>query len=243
MPSPTGIATDPALTSYGVKQAEELSVLADTLSPKVSRIYTSPFYRCIQTIAPFASRVVPHVPIIVDQGLGDWYGKADFEHPLPADLNTLSRFFPGLVEKTSFVVSRNGEGLEELHERVAYVMARIVADADAACTSDQPEAIVVSTHAAVLIALGRALTGRVPEDRNEKDFDTFTCSVSTYKRRKRAEHEDLQIWTPGNAVPEFEWREHGIGGGWDCTVNAAVDHLANGGERNWYTYAGWSTAG
>ena len=181
--------------------------------------------------------------MIIDQGLGDWYGKAKFEHPSPADLETLKRFFPRLlVEKTSFVVSRNGEGLEELHERVAYVMARIVADADAACTSDQPESVVISTHAAVLIALGRALTGRVPEDRNEKDFDTFACSISTYERRKVAAHEDLPIWVHGAAVPEFEWRGHGISGGWDCKVNAGVDHLTNGGERNWYIYPNLTTA-
>ena len=99
--------------------------------------------------------------------------------------------------------------MSEHHERVAYVMARIIAHADQQCTSDQPEAIVISTHAAVLIALGRALTGRMPENRDEKDFDTYTCSVSTYTRRRKAIHDDLPGWREGEGIPRFDWRGKG----------------------------------
>lgn len=215
-----------------MKQSEELALIADSLDPKVSRIYTSPSYRCVQTITPLAGRM-PHVPIIVDQGLGDWFGKALVEYPPPPDLQTLRRFFPKLTEQSSYAIPRYGEGLEEVHDRVAYVLARIIADADVACTLDRPEAIIISTHAAVLITMGRALTGRVPEDRTEKDFDTYTCSVSTYKRKQQFSNQDLKVWKLADPVPKFAWRGNGVGGGWNCTVNAGVQHLTNGGERNW----------
>ena len=177
---------------------------------------------------------MPHVPIIVDQGLGDWFGKSRLEYPPPPGMDVLKGFFPGLEEeRTSYVVPRWGEGLEEVHDRVAYVMARVVEDADGMCKGEGEEGIVISTHAAVLIAVGRALTGRVPEDRTEGDFDTYTCSVSRYERRGHGGCQDVGVWKVGEPVPEFEWRGIGVGGGWDCTVNAGVDHLTNGGERNW----------
>jgi transcription factor C subunit 7 len=155
-----------------------------------------------------------------------------FQHPSPATLEVLQKFFPRLIERTSLIVDRYGEGIDDVHDRVAYVLARIIADVDAASTSNKPESIIISTHAATLIALGRALTGQVPQDLSEPDFDTFTCSVSTYKRREVASHPDLPESQSGE-IPRFKWKNKGVAGGWDCVVNASVDHLTNGGERNW----------
>ena len=71
--SPTGIPSDPALASYGEKQAEELANHILTLQPPVDAIYSSPFYRCLQTIKPVveklsAQQVVKKVK--VENGLG-----------------------------------------------------------------------------------------------------------------------------------------------------------------------------
>ena len=66
--SPTNIPSDPALSAYGVQQAAELAVIATTLEPQITRIYSSPFYRCLQTITPFAANL--GLPIICDRGLG-----------------------------------------------------------------------------------------------------------------------------------------------------------------------------
>lgn len=52
IPSPTGIASDPALASYGVEQAEQLAEKIITLEPPVDVVYSSPFYRCLQTLKP-----------------------------------------------------------------------------------------------------------------------------------------------------------------------------------------------
>ena len=70
MPSPTGIPSDPALASYGVQQAHELADKLITLQPKISRIYVSPFYRCIETVKPFVDKLGGEAEIRGDRGLG-----------------------------------------------------------------------------------------------------------------------------------------------------------------------------
>jgi len=50
--SPTGIASDPALASYGEEQAQQLADRIATLDPPVDVVYSSPFYRCLQTLKP-----------------------------------------------------------------------------------------------------------------------------------------------------------------------------------------------
>lgn len=54
-PTPTGNPADPTLTAHGVRQSQELAnyfVSEDFPGPRPWRIYSSPFYRCLQTIRP-----------------------------------------------------------------------------------------------------------------------------------------------------------------------------------------------
>lgn len=53
-PTPTGNPADPTLTSHGVRQSHELAahVASPQFTPKPFRVYSSPFYRCLQTIRP-----------------------------------------------------------------------------------------------------------------------------------------------------------------------------------------------
>jgi transcription factor C subunit 7 len=53
-PTPTGNPADPTLTAHGVRQSQELAahVTSEGFAPRPWRIYSSPFYRCIQTIRP-----------------------------------------------------------------------------------------------------------------------------------------------------------------------------------------------
>ena len=102
-------------------------------------------------------------------------------------------------------------------------------------------AILICTHAASMIAIGRALTGRMPEDICEEDFKTFTCGVSTFRRRtcnavglERARSEALEGWEPGRPIPRIRWMDgKGVGGGWDCEVNGDCSFLEDGQERGW----------
>ena len=128
-------------------------------------------------------------------------------------------------------------------------MARIIAAEDEADNDAYEEpggerAILICTHAASMIAIGRALTGRMPEDVCEDDFRTFTCGVSKFRRRVRAYIVDdaagdgvLEEWEPGMAVPLLDWKEgKGVGGGWDCEVNCYCGHLKDGEERGWCVF-------
>lgn len=79
IPSPTGIASDPALAGKGVEQSLELAAHLKTLSPPIERFYTSPFYRCIQTILPAVEAIATTASdpetqkIRGENGVGEWY--------------------------------------------------------------------------------------------------------------------------------------------------------------------------
>lgn len=164
----------------------------------------------------------------------EWFSTAHFTWPAPADISALRAFFPTLQQSTSIVPSTRGASVTELHDRCAYALARIVADVDAASSSEESESIVISSHAAPIIAMARALTGLMPEDTDKVDFHTYTCCISKFVRKQAQVNEQLPSWHHGDAIPVLNWRNgKGVGGGWVCEVNAGVDHLSNGGERNW----------
>lgn len=55
--SPTGLPADVPLVSYGEDQARQLADHLVTLEPAVSRIYSSPYCRCLQTLAPAVAKL------------------------------------------------------------------------------------------------------------------------------------------------------------------------------------------
>jgi len=67
-PHPTGIPADPALALHGVNQSKELSRHLSSLEYQIDRVYSSPFYRCVQTIYPFVEE--HDMEIYVDNGIG-----------------------------------------------------------------------------------------------------------------------------------------------------------------------------
>ncbi|KAI0010118.1 phosphoglycerate mutase-like protein [Xylariaceae sp. FL0662B] len=188
--SPTGLPTDPALAAHGVEQAEELAAHLLKLNPPIEQVYSSPYFRCLQTLQPFVRKRVQssanaaaELPfkIRADPGLGEWYGVASFEHPTPAPLNKLQTFFPELDADyvSALAPSSNGESISQLYDRVAGAIDTIVTRSD----QEGRKAVLISTHAAVVISLGRILTGRLPEDVQEEDFHAYTCGLSVYRRQ------------------------------------------------------------
>ena len=173
-----------------------------------------------------------------DEGVAggrEWYGIARFYHPAPGGAELLRRFFPTYAARPSIVPSTSGETLEELHDRCAYAMLRIISDLDGA--ESGPEAVLVCTHAASLIAIGRALTGVMPEDVGTEDFKPYTCGLSKFVRRRvpgGEEGEAAVVWEQGMAIPRVDWRGgKGVAGGWDCVLNGDCSHLKDGAERGW----------
>jgi transcription factor C subunit 7 len=116
-----------------------------------------------------------------EPGLGEWYGAAPFEHPTSAAPAVLQTLFPALDDGYEPVTrpTRTGESLAELHDRVASTMHGIISQ----CDTEGVRAILICTHAAVVIALGRVLTGDMPESVDAEDFRAFTCGVSVYVRK------------------------------------------------------------
>jgi transcription factor C subunit 7 len=72
--TPTGIPTDPPLTSKGVDQSKELAQYLAKIDPPVERIYSSPFYRCLQTLKPFTDALFKEGKAVgkirIDRGVG-----------------------------------------------------------------------------------------------------------------------------------------------------------------------------
>lgn len=237
-PTPTGIPSDPALASYGQDQAQQLADKIATLDPFPDMFYSSPFYRCIQTIKPAFEQVLQSkgdsVRLRIDNGLGEFFGTARFEHPQSAKIDVLGNHFGWIMESISIRPARTGETLPGLHNRFAYALHHIIEEAD---KDPNTQAIIICTHAAGMIALGRALTGRMPEDPNEEDFRCGTCALSRFDRRDSAEAvAPVKAWDPTqpDEIPAVDWRSgKGVQGGWDCTSNGDCSFLKGGEERTW----------
>ncbi|EGO57666.1 hypothetical protein NEUTE1DRAFT_81429 [Neurospora tetrasperma FGSC 2508] len=263
--SPTGIAADPALTAHGVDQAKELGQRLVAVDPPIERVYSSLYYRCLQTVEPFVRAVSTSPSSLPEEakegtrhcqrqlrvrgetGLGEWYGSAPFEHPVPASLATLESHFPCLLDRDyqlAVVPTRMGESVDELHDRLAVTLERLIAE----CDRDGVRAVLLCSHAAPIIALGRVLTGNMPENIEVEDFRAFTCGLSVFRRRKGASSRANGSRTATNTASmtagasrtqtglhaPVVWRGgRGVKGGWDCELNSDCSHLSQGEERGW----------
>lgn len=213
--SPTNLPADPALTAHGVEQARELAAHLLTVRPPISQVFSSPYYRCLQTVEPFVQQQQQQhqhqrkrateeersssstrseaahsahqldakiAKIRCETGLSEWYGTAPFLQPVPAPISQLQVLFPATVDEAYVSVlapSRKGETIAQLHDRVAAALEGLIER----CDREGHRAVLLCTHAAVVIALGRVLTGTMPNRVEAEDFAAFTCGLSVYRRR------------------------------------------------------------
>lgn len=246
-PFPTNLPADPPLASHGVRQAQETArhlswLFADHVKEDRLRIYSSLFYRCLETLRPSVEALLQQVPateetrrrnlmVRGERGVGEWFGRAWFIQPSPADPRWLkSEFYPWLDEgyRSLVVPEQYGERIEELHARVARALDAVVRDVDEefsrAGRAAEDVTILISGHAAPIIASGRALTGEVPDDWDEEDFHCYTCGLSKFVRRQKVSSSQASQ-AEGAA---------GVAGGWDCVLNSDCGHLSQGEERGWH---------
>ncbi|PLB33488.1 phosphoglycerate mutase family protein [Aspergillus candidus] len=281
-PTPTGNPADPTLTSHGVRQSRELAdhLVSERVVPKPFRVYSSPFYRCLQTIQPGVEALKVRIgkdgsgidegavlDVRVENGVGEWFGPTSFfHHPSPSTLSTLKTHFPTILPDTdtippqqqpNVIPSTRGETIAQLHDRLATALSSIIADVDAevaaheqATGSHSSKAILICSHAAPLIAIGRALTGNMPDDPDVEDFNVFTAGLSTFRRRMPSPVEgahgsgnsgsNTSSLAPGTKLTKDtitvpQWRGgRGVGGGWDCIANGDCSFLSEGAERGWH---------
>lgn len=96
------------------------------------------------------------------------------------------------------------------------------------------KAIIICSHAASILAIGRALTGRMPDNIEEQDFKPFTCGLSKFSRKSLDAHKDVPAWKEGDDIPRISWKNGaGVGGGWKCELNGDCSFLSGGEERGW----------
>ncbi|KAH0525149.1 hypothetical protein TsFJ059_007553 [Trichoderma semiorbis] len=230
-----------------------------TIDPPVDVVYSSPYYRCLQTITPFIElqqqqqqqrhahrhgestspgsgsdsgppSTSAATMIRPEHGICEWFGSAPFEHPGPASSSVLKSLFPAFDE--SYVSAQHppkrGETLAQLQARLTATMQSIIDR----CDAEDRRAVVLCTHAAVVIMLGRILTGDFPETVDTDDFHAFTCGLSVYRRKL----DDRDQGRRGKGeLPDKEPNPSAVAvGGWSCEANSDCSFLAGGEERGWY---------
>jgi transcription factor C subunit 7 len=121
--------------------------------------------------------------------------------------------------------SKQGETLAQLYARVAATARAIIHRSD----SEGHRAVVLCSHAAVVIALGRVLTGSVPDSPDTEDFQAFTCGLSMYRRQQGGG----VISQDATDTRDSETSSEVALGGWMCELNSDCSFLSSGAERGW----------
>ncbi|SPO01068.1 related to transcription initiation factor [Cephalotrichum gorgonifer] len=259
--SPTGIPADPPLTAHGVDQSKELATHLIALEKPIDAVYSSPYYRCLQTISPFVKRTndrrrsssedgggaLSPLTVRAERGISEFFGTAHFDHPVPADKPLLQRLFPEINEayQSRVVPCRRGESIEDLYGRVRSAVENIIEQ----CDAEGHRTVILCTHAAVVIALGRVLTGEFPKTVDVEDFGAFTCGLSKFRRPKpdpELGHGVSEESRGGLATGAMEngCRQAPNGcsvagggmqntGNWVCEANSDCSFLSGGQERGW----------
>lgn len=217
--SPTGYPRDPPLASYGDEQAAELATYLSSLpeDQRPTAIYSSPYYRCLQTVNPTANAL--DLPIHVEHGLSEWYSpvkEGTGLHPKPVPAEKLVRFFDRIDPSYSptFLVTRKGESVPDLYRRGEEFLAAFIQRLERDTSASRHERILLVTHAATVITLAQALLG---DESIRRTLRVGCCTLSTFDRVS-----DSVDGVPlGNSV-------------WAARGNLAIaDFLTNGVERDW----------
>ncbi|WVQ97675.1 hypothetical protein IAU59_004789 [Kwoniella sp. CBS 9459] len=243
---PTRMNRDPPLAAYGVEQAKLLaSFLADLSNtspyPTPELVFSSPFYRCIQTALPTLQALGLHesptgttettggvaagsssrAGIKLEHGVQEWFSpvkEGTGLHPRPGSSKTLKQHFPpnSLDEtyESTVYASRSGETIHGLHDRADLFVEAFVGKIEE--LYPDVRSVVIFSHAAAVIALGRALTG----DRS-LNVIAGTTTTSLYKRKRPSSLSDSADASAGGV------------GEWDILWNGRADYLPKGVERDW----------
>ncbi|KAF8203613.1 histidine phosphatase superfamily [Pholiota molesta] len=212
--SPTGLARDPPLTAYGETQAEELCqyFLSFPENERPTAIFSSPYYRCLQTSRPLAKAL--GIPIYVEHGIAEWYSPVEPGtglHPRPGSTHSLHDLFPEVDASwsTLYYPSRKGETVEELHLRIDAFMRAFKPALQQRVPAERRRRLLFVTHAATTIALVRSFVGD-----QQLHMKVGCCSLTELERREDAPADKFI-------------------GAWYPVSLTSGDHLKGGTSREW----------
>jgi len=186
----TETARDPPLAAYGVAQSEELAKYFESLPDKKrpTAVFSSPFYRCLQTAAPVARAL--KLPLFVEHGIQEWYSPVKPDsglHPRPANATKLQTYFPEVDASYSstWLPNRLGETVEEVKKRTDGFLTAFIPRVQ---SGDPPPGghthILLISHAATCITLIKSLAGH---EADGKILRIGCCTVSTLQKRAGTE--------------------------------------------------------
>lgn len=215
-PNPSGIDSDPPLAPHGVEQAKQLAAHLQQL-PKDKQpqlIFSSPFYRCVETSQPISQAL--NVPIAIERGVGEWFKKDRPSIPEPGNYELLSKFFLGLGDAAAWdrddtlnvIPSLQGEDENDIFERVQKFVTAFLKVMEE--NFPHIKRVLIVTHAATKIAIALNLLGKLsvydPIDDNGTMLRSAACSLDIYENRHSK---------------------------WVLTVNGDCSFLEDGEEMNW----------
>ncbi|KAI0257636.1 histidine phosphatase superfamily [Lactifluus subvellereus] len=216
--SATGLPRDPPLAAFGEDQAKEVAdyFLSLPEDQRPTAIFSSPYYRCLQTSKPTA--IALGIPIYAEHGIGEWYSPVEPGtglHPRPSSASALKAHFPEIDDSWSSVwyPSRRGEDLDAVHDRLAGFVSAFVPEVRRRFAAAPHKRILFVGHAATVIALARSFVG----DRN-LSFRAACCSITVLDRKAAAQGDSAQ---------------DAGGGGWTPRILGGGGHLKDGLQRDW----------
>ncbi|KAJ1578864.1 hypothetical protein NDA14_003466 [Ustilago hordei] len=203
---------DPVLTAHGQSQARHLAQYLSSLpaSEQPEFIISSPYYRCLQTSLPTASKL--NLELVAEPGLAEWFPTATPStgpHPHPARAEYMKEFVPQLSLSWQPLLYPNsdGESISQLHARARRILDLI----QQRCEELDVTRVLICSHAATIIAMGRVLLNDDADGKREKFIGAGTATLSKYLRVKGGK--------------EGEWRQE---------LNGDASFLPEGVEREWH---------
>ena len=144
---------------------------------------------------------------------------------IPSTTADLQAVFPACSKEYKSICEPvlEGETVEQLHSRLARVLTKILT----ASPQDQegkPEAILLCSHAANVVAIGRILTGKASSKVSKQDPAAFTCGVSKYVKK---------VEEDSNSIKGLSEEDNKVLGIWEIQVDCDCHFLKDGEERGW----------
>ncbi|CAB4252503.1 similar to Saccharomyces cerevisiae YOR110W TFC7 One of six subunits of the RNA polymerase III transcription initiation factor complex (TFIIIC) [Maudiozyma barnettii] len=216
-PPPTNVDSDVPLAAHGIDQAKQLADFVAKLDVKPQLIFSSPFYRCLQTSKPVKEKL--DIPLYVDNGVGEWYRPDRPIIPIPAPVSKLNGLFDSMISEdweSSIIPSDKGETKEDIFERCNKFLGIFIPRVEE--VFPEVSSILIVTHAATKAALGMNLLGFPDAIVSIDDKGTVirngSCSIDQF---------DL-IKSNGKDVCAKEW---------ELKMNGNTSFLTKGEEMNW----------